>query len=184
MSVGVMKDYKLKLRDLRASHIGRGTGTPNWDKDEVNKREVCECEGWVWDLDAIGTPSRLRLIRKAAALASRFPIFDWTPETAKKLFVYYESIKRELKIRCIYECRCDERLQTKTKEFTRLTYTGLVVEHEVNRREVCECDGWVCDLEVIAAPSRLRWIRKTAALAKIDETRDLSIEEKAARRKW
>jgi hypothetical protein len=23
-------------------------------------------------------------------------------------FVYYESIKRELKIRCIYECRCDE----------------------------------------------------------------------------
>ena len=37
--------------------------------------------------------------------------------------VYYESIKRELKIRCIYECRCDERLQTKTKEFTRLAYT-------------------------------------------------------------
>jgi hypothetical protein len=44
--------------------------------------------------------------------------------------VYYESIKRELKIRPIYECRCDERLQTKTKEFTRLTYTGLVVELE------------------------------------------------------
>jgi hypothetical protein len=34
--------------------------------------------------------------------------------------VYYESIKREPKIRGIYECRCDERLQTKTKEFTRL----------------------------------------------------------------
>ena len=45
-------------------------------------------------------------------------------------FVYYESIKRELKIRCIYECRCDERLQTKTKEFTCLAYTGLVVELE------------------------------------------------------
>ena len=46
MSVGVMKDYKLKLRDLRTSHtlVGRGTGTPK-DKDEVNKREVCECEG-------------------------------------------------------------------------------------------------------------------------------------------
>ena len=41
-----------------------------------------------------------------------------------------ESIKREVKIRCIYECRCDERLQTKTKEFTRLGYTGLVVELE------------------------------------------------------
>jgi hypothetical protein len=44
--------------------------------------------------------------------------------------VYYESIKRELKIRPIYECRCDERLQTKTKDFTCLTYTGLVVELE------------------------------------------------------
>ena len=29
--------------------------------------------------------------------------------------VYYESIKRELKIRGIYECRCDERLQTKLR---------------------------------------------------------------------
>jgi hypothetical protein len=28
----------------------------------------------------------------------------------------------------INERRCDERLQTKTKEFTRLGYTGLVVE--------------------------------------------------------
>ena len=38
--------------------------------------------------------------------------------------------KRELQKRCIYECRCDERLQTKTKEFTLLSYTGLVVELE------------------------------------------------------
>ena len=46
-------------------------------------------------------------------------------------FVYYESIKRELKIRPIYECRCDERLQTKPKEFTLLAYTGLIggLEH-------------------------------------------------------
>ncbi len=53
---------------------------------------------------------------------------------SKKLFVfyivYYESIKREPKIRGIYECRCDERLQTKSKEFTRLAYTGLVLELE------------------------------------------------------
>jgi hypothetical protein len=39
------------------------------------------------------------------------------------LFVYYDSIKREPKKRGIYECRCDERLQTKRKEFTRLAYT-------------------------------------------------------------
>ena len=69
MSVGVMKDYKLKLRDLRVSHT----------------------LGWSWIV-----------------------------------VVYYESIKRELKIKPIYECRCDERLQTKTKRFTRLSYTELV----------------------------------------------------------
>jgi hypothetical protein len=43
MNVGVMKDYKLKLRDLLASHTlghsGRGTGTPK-DKDEVNNRAI------------------------------------------------------------------------------------------------------------------------------------------------
>jgi hypothetical protein len=46
------------------------------------------------------------------------------------LRVYYESIKREPKIRGIKKCRCDERLQTKTKQFTRLPYTGLVLELE------------------------------------------------------
>ena len=49
--------------------------------------------------------------------------------------VYYESIQWELQIRGIYECRCDERLQTKTKEFTRLSYTGLVVELEHQKIE-------------------------------------------------
>jgi hypothetical protein len=44
--------------------------------------------------------------------------------------VYYESIKRELKTRPIYECRCDERLKTKTEESTRLTYTELLGELE------------------------------------------------------
>ena len=46
------------------------------------------------------------------------------------LEVYNESIKRELKIKPIYECRCDERLKTKAEESTRLVYTGLVVELE------------------------------------------------------
>ncbi len=44
--------------------------------------------------------------------------------------VYYESIKGELKIKPIYECRCDESLKTKVQESTRLTYTGLVWELE------------------------------------------------------
>ncbi len=37
---------------------------------------------------------------------------------------------------------------------------------------------------MIGSPSRLRLIRKAEALAKIKLTCDLSIEEKAARRKW
>ena len=44
--------------------------------------------------------------------------------------VYYESIKREIKTRPIYECRCDERLKPKGEESTRLTYTGLLGELE------------------------------------------------------
>ena len=44
--------------------------------------------------------------------------------------VYYESIKRELKIRPIYECRYYERLKTKDEESTRLAYTGLLGELE------------------------------------------------------
>jgi hypothetical protein len=46
------------------------------------------------------------------------------------LFVYNESIKRELKIKPISECRCDERLKTKSEESTRLGYTGLIGELE------------------------------------------------------
>jgi len=61
--------------------------------------------------------------------------------------VYNESIKRELKIRGIYECRCDERPQTKTKEFTLLTYTGLVcsIIQRIKKSAIClsgTCGGF------------------------------------------
>ena len=39
--------------------------------------------------------------------------------------VYYESRKRELKIRLMNEGRCDERLKGRVEESTCLTYTGL-----------------------------------------------------------
>jgi hypothetical protein len=42
--------------------------------------------------------------------------------------VYYESMKRKLKIKPTDECRCNGRLQT--KRFTRISHTGLVVELE------------------------------------------------------
>jgi hypothetical protein len=44
--------------------------------------------------------------------------------------VDYESTKRELKRRLIYEYRCDERLKTKNEESPLLSDTELVVELE------------------------------------------------------
>ena len=85
-----------------------------------------------------------------------------------QLIVYYESIKRELKIRGIYECRCDERLQTKTEEFKLLTYTGLVLEMEhlkIETRLIDEKFTSVmgeCDLDVMGVPSKLNVIRKVS----------------------
>jgi hypothetical protein len=46
------------------------------------------------------------------------------------IFLYYESSKRELKTRPVYECRYDERLKTKVEESTHLSYTGLFGELE------------------------------------------------------
>ena len=48
----------------------------------------------------------------------------------KEGIVYYESLKRELKTKTIYGFRCDERLQTKVEEFTRLACTLLCPELE------------------------------------------------------
>jgi hypothetical protein len=39
--------------------------------------------------------------------------------------VCYEMIKRELNIRLICECRCDERRNATAEGSTRLAYTGL-----------------------------------------------------------
>jgi hypothetical protein len=76
-----MKDYKLKLRDLHDPEtwhwVPWGTGTPK-GRDEVNRREVCECDGsqWVCDLDTIGVPSILRLIRIDDPLSRMLSVVD------------------------------------------------------------------------------------------------------------
>ena len=49
---------------------------------------------------------------------------------AHRKVVYYESIKRDLKTKPIYECRCDERLKTRVEESTLLGDTQLVGELE------------------------------------------------------
>ena len=81
-----------------------GTGKPK-DRDEVNKWDSCEWDGWVCERDVIGAPSIFKLTHRAAALDKLLPIFalscprkaarlkwkvprcdcaGWTPEAAKK----------------------------------------------------------------------------------------------------
>ncbi len=42
-----------------------------------------------------------------------------------KVLFYYETIKRELNERLLYECRCNERLKTKDERSKCLSHTGL-----------------------------------------------------------
>jgi hypothetical protein len=56
------------------------------DKDEVNKREIRECDGRAHDPDTMVAPPTTKPTRKAESL-TRAP---------KSLFVYYESMKRKL----------------------------------------------------------------------------------------
>jgi hypothetical protein len=81
-------------------------------------------------LKVIGSPSRLT--RKAAALVRVLPTLDLSCEDnaarwkwKSTHYVYYESRKRELKIRLMNEGRSDERLKVRVEESTYLTYTGL-----------------------------------------------------------
>ena len=76
----------------RIHWVVRGTGTPK-DKDEVNKREVCECDGCVCDLEAIGVPSIFNIIRSAAALTRMLPTLNLSCEE-KALFIKKEKAAR------------------------------------------------------------------------------------------
>jgi hypothetical protein len=163
---------KLKLRKIYTPHIQwvvRGTGSPK-DKDEVNRRDVSECDDDERDLGAHGhgkeclsetnRPGFISTVRpdlsqpthrfkkedtlldtlggilflrlkvthlrpEYRVLNSRHYVLLWEETqlfrvTVKVFVVYYESIKREVKRRLIYEYRCDERLKTKKKESIRL----------------------------------------------------------------
>jgi hypothetical protein len=99
------------------------------DKDEVNKREIHEYGGRAHDPDTMVTPRTPKPTLKAEALARMPP----TIASCKwKTVVYYESRKRELKIRLMNEGRCDERLETRVEESTCLTYTGCTTKQTTN----------------------------------------------------
>ena len=65
--------------------------------------------------------------------------------------VYYETIKRVLNKRLIYECRCDERLNAKVEGSTRLAHTGLrggldhlkIETRLIDERFASVMGGWV-----------------------------------------
>ncbi len=83
----------------------------------------------------MGVPSKLSVIRKDVFERVRPTLlFTWADsrvtvvveqETTDTLY-YYESTKRKLKTKYICGCRCYERLQPNTKEFTRLSYTDCL----------------------------------------------------------
>ena len=54
--------------------VVRGTGTPK-DRDEVNKRDACEWDGWVCERDVICAPSIFKLTHRVATLARVLPTF-------------------------------------------------------------------------------------------------------------
>ena len=55
--------------------VTRGTETPE-DKDEVNKREICECDGCVCDLETLGVPSIFNVIHSDVVLSRMLPTLD------------------------------------------------------------------------------------------------------------
>ncbi len=102
--------------------VDRGTGIPK-DRDEVNRREVWECDGWLCDLDMIVVPSKLSGIGTASTSSLRdrrdfilvyYESIKWKIKKDKKIriflnvwvyecsIVYYESIKRKLKTKYIW----------------------------------------------------------------------------------
>ncbi len=91
-------------------------------------------------------------------------------------FVYYEWITRELKWRPIWVTVWWKTKNSSWGIYTSHTHwiprgTGTPKDREqVNRREVCECDGWVCDFEVICVPSHFRFTRKDVVLSRVQTT--------------
>jgi hypothetical protein len=52
-----------------------GTDIPK-DREEINRREVSECDGSVFDVDVIGVPSMFRLKRSDVTFVRMLSIFE------------------------------------------------------------------------------------------------------------
>jgi hypothetical protein len=93
--------------------------------DTANLTVCCE-----WERKKLQDYVRREKIHSQSAVVSSSREYDleeegkkwstplWVPSVER--VVYDESIKRELKVKPISECRCDERLKTKVEESTPL----------------------------------------------------------------
>ena len=128
-----------------------------------------------WDTTRFHTPLQVFVIQ-----------FVTGQKTEGLFVVYYESLKRELKTKPIYEFRCDERLQTKL--FVLLLWIVKSRDKDknyiwINKRDSCEWDGWVSDRDVIGSPSIFKKTRRDAVLAKLLSIFVLSCPRRSARLK-
>jgi len=92
---------------IYTSHIHwfpRGIGTPK-DRDKFNRREVCECDEWVCDLEVIGTPSKKKRSVSRWVCKNKILINSLWTLPRRTGYVYYESINREVKRRLTCEYR-------------------------------------------------------------------------------
>jgi hypothetical protein len=63
------------------------------------------------------------------------------------------------KTRPIYECRCDERLKTKSEKSTRVTYTGLLGELEDLKISLRSRKGFLFSVSFVYYDSRKRELK-------------------------
>ena len=82
------------------------SGTTRIDEEKHLNKQA----DWTMKVNIMNTNHTLSNISTAGKYKDDTKVVYY--ESIKILVVYYESIKWELKIRPIYECRCDERQQT------------------------------------------------------------------------
>ncbi len=122
------------------------------DRDEVNRREVCECDGWVCDLDGMGDPSKLSVIRKADSLTRASPtlFLNWgtqVPSPATKargqLLAQERDIERlwaeghtdNCQLRSDLDCGFRNELEKmKDNELANITHQLRELESDKNRK--------------------------------------------------
>ena len=146
----VMKTYERTCAHTKTSQIALQRELFGFSAEQLDlqfQARRCTCRSWAYlKLQCLCARLRLGVVKTHSDVnswpsrspSSEHPLLSclrshFFENCRKWLYhthwvVYYESMKRNLKIKPIYECQCNGRLQT--KRFTRLSHTGLVVELE------------------------------------------------------